>query len=161
MTDGRVADGHPTDAAGAPLPLRAVVADDEPLIREGLAEILSAEPGVTIVAACGDGERALAAVRAHAPDVLFLDGRMPGVDGLAVTRALGAADEGWPPAIVFATAHDRYALAAFEVSAADYPLKPFHAARVRAVAEVEWIEAADNYVAVHAADGSVVGQFEP
>ena len=115
----------------APWPVRVVVADDEPLIREGLAELLAAEPGVTVVAACADGASALAAVRAHAPDVLFLDVQMPGDDGLAVARALAAAAGGPAPAIVFATAHDQYALAAFEVSAVDYLLKPFDTRRVR------------------------------
>ena len=114
--------------------LRVAVVDDEPLIREGLAELLAAEPGVAVVAICADGAAALAAVRAHAPDVLFLDVRMPGTDGLAVARdiadgAVGA--DGRGPAVVFATAHDRYALQAFEVSAVDYLLKPFDAARVR------------------------------
>jgi two-component system LytT family response regulator len=185
-----------------------VVVDDEPVIREGLRDLLAAEPGVSVVATCADGDAALAAVRAHAPDVLFLDVQMPGMDGLAVARALGEQADVAPPAIVFATAHDRYALTAFEVSATDYLLKPFDADRVRAsvrrvrarlardgepalraqlaallerlgpgappaarwaerlvvgvvggarvvaVRDVEWIEAADNYVTVHAADGA-------
>ena len=208
----------PAGPVAAP-PLRVAVVDDEPLIREGLAQMLGAEPGVVVVAACADGAAALAAVRAHAPDVLFLDVQMPGVDGLAVARTIAdeAADLGTPaPAVVFATAHDRYALHAFEVSAVDYLLKPFDAARVREslrrvrarlagpaalapahlaaqlaalaarltsgltddaaagaaprpaerlvvgvargarvvpVREVEWVEAADNYVRVHAAGG--------
>jgi two-component system LytT family response regulator len=102
-----------------------VVVDDEPLIREGLGELLAAEPEVRVVAACADGASALAAVRQHAPDVLFLDVQMPGMDGIAVARAL--AESAAPPAVVFATAHERYAVAAFEVSAVDYLLKPFDA----------------------------------
>ena len=115
------------DVAPGP-PLRVVVVDDEPLIREGLGELLAAEPGVRVVASCADGPAALAAVQQHAPDVLYLDVQMPGMDGLAVARALATLSP--TPAVVFATAHERYAVAAFEVSAVDYLLKPFDAERV-------------------------------
>jgi two-component system LytT family response regulator len=129
MSDApHVAPGGP-GASAAPRLLRVVVVDDEPLIREGLGELLAAEPEVRVVAACADGASALAAVRQHAPDVLFLDVQMPGMDGIAVARALAASAA--PPAVVFATAHERYAVAAFEVSAVDYLLKPFDAQRVR------------------------------
>lgn len=109
--------------------LRVVVVDDEQVIRDGLARVLAALPGVEVVATCADGPEALSAVDDHRPDVLFLDVQMPAMDGLAVARALAERPE--PPAIVFATAHSHYALNAFEVSAADYLLKPFDDERVR------------------------------
>jgi two-component system LytT family response regulator len=120
---------EPPGAHAAPPQLRVVVVDDEPLIREGLSAMLAAEPGVRVVASCPDGASALAAVRQHAPEVLFLDVQMPGMDGLAVARALATTSPA--PVVVFVTAHERYAVAAFEVSAVDYLLKPFDEMRVR------------------------------
>jgi two-component system LytT family response regulator len=113
--------------------LRVIVVDDEPLIREGLAAMLAAEPGVEVVAMCASADEALERTHALAPDVLFLDVQMPGLSGIELARALVSDDAAGrdAPAFVFATAHGQYALDAFEVSAIDYLLKPFDASRVR------------------------------
>jgi len=109
-------------------PLRVVVADDEPLARRMLLGLLGAEQGVTVVAECSNGPEAIAAVRAHAPDVLFLDVRMPGCSGLDVLDAVGPQAV---RAVVFVTAFDDYAVAAFEHHALDYVLKPVNDERFR------------------------------
>jgi len=109
--------------------LRAVVADDEPMGRQRLVRLLQSEPEVEVLAACETGEQALEAIRAHAPDVAFLDIQMPGLDGFGVVEAL---EEQPIPAIVFVTAHDHYAVRAFEVHAFDYLLKPVDEERLRA-----------------------------
>ncbi|MBS0657712.1 MAG: response regulator [Verrucomicrobia bacterium] len=101
--------------------MRVLIVDDEPLAREGLRQLLAREPDVVVVGECGDGETALTAVAEHRPDVLFLDVQMPGLSGFDVVAAL---PEATSPAIVFVTAHDRYAVRAFEECAADYLLKP-------------------------------------
>jgi two-component system LytT family response regulator len=108
--------------------IRAVVADDEPMGRQRLVRLLQAEPDVEVLAACDTGEQALDAIRAHAPDVAFLDIQMPGLDGFDVVEALEGEEV---PAIVFVTAHDQYAVRAFEVHAFDYLLKPVDDARLR------------------------------
>ncbi len=108
--------------------LRVVVADDEPMGRQRLVRLLQAETDVELLAACETGEQALDAIRSHTPDVAFLDVQMAGLDGFAVVEAL----EGEPaPAIVFVTAHDQYAVRAFEVHAFDYLLKPVDEERLR------------------------------
>ena len=101
--------------------LRVVVADDEPLGRQRLVRLLQAESGTDVVAACADGEEAVGAIREHAPDLVLLDIQMPGLDGFEVVAALGQAHQ---PAVIFVTAHDQYAVRAFEVHAFDYLLKP-------------------------------------
>lgn len=102
--------------------LRVVAVDDEPIHRETLRGLLGAADDVELVALCASGRVAVDAVREHRPDVLFLDVQMPGLDGFGVIEALA----GEPlPLVVFVTAHDDYALAAFDVEAADYLLKPF------------------------------------
>lgn len=108
--------------------LRVVVADDEPLARRMLLALLRDEPNVTVVAECGNGPETVAAVRAHAPDVLFLDVRMPGSSGLEVLDALGPESV---RAVVFVTAYDDYAIAAFEHRALDYVVKPVNDERFR------------------------------
>jgi two-component system, LytTR family, response regulator len=173
-------------------PLRVVLADDEPLVRRGLARHLAPLPDVQLLAECADGDEAVRVVRATRPDLLLLDVQMPGLDGFGVLERLG---EARPPAVIFVTAHDAFAVRAFEVHAVDYLLKPFDRerfltalSRARArlarppddtyerllaevrpperlvvrdgasthlvpVGEVDWVEAADNYVALHTADG--------
>lgn len=108
--------------------LRVMVVDDEPLAREGLAELLAAVEGVSVVGTFGDGAAVIAAVDAEPPDVLFLDIQMPGVNGFDVVAAL---DRERMPAVVFVTAHDAFAIRAFEVNAVDYLLKPASMERVR------------------------------
>jgi DNA-binding LytR/AlgR family response regulator len=108
-------------------PLRAVLADDERLLRDQLrAQLRQAWPTLDIVAEAKNGEEAVALVQAHHPDVVFLDIRMPGMSGIDAARAIahGADDEHPLPEIVFVTAYDAYAVAAFEQGAADYVLKP-------------------------------------
>ncbi len=102
--------------------VRVVVADDEPLAREGLRMLLAGDPEAELVAECASGPETVERVRALRPDVLLLDVQMPVMDGFAVVSALGP---DVPPAVVFITAYDRYALRAFEVHALDYLLKPF------------------------------------
>jgi two-component system LytT family response regulator len=176
--------------------IRVVVVDDEPIAREGIRRQLVCEPGVEIVAECGDGLVAVETIRELAPDLVFLDVQMPGMDGFEVTRAIGI---DVMPAVVFVTAYDKYALQAFEVNAVDYLLKPFDSERFQKafqrarvqierrtteainekleallesmrpqqrylerlvvksagrifflpVAEIDWIESADNYVNLH------------
>lgn len=104
---------------------KTLIAEDEPLAREGLAEWVRALPQLELVAVCGDGAGALAAIREHQPALVLMDIQMPGLTGLQVLRAL-AADQRLPlPAVIFTTAYDEHALAAFELHAVDYLLKPF------------------------------------
>ena len=113
-------------------PWKTLVVDDEPPARQTLRLLLASHPDFTIVDESGHGEDAIASVRAHAPDVLFLDVQMPGLDGFDVLRAIGPATV---PAVVFVTAFDQYALRAFETHALDYLLKPFSDERFEAVLE--------------------------
>lgn len=101
-------------------PPTALIAEDETPQREELQRLLAeAWPELVIVASCEDGLSALEALEAHAPDIAFLDIRMPGVSGLDVARAAGPATQ-----VVFTTAYDEYAVTAFERGAVDYLLKP-------------------------------------
>ncbi len=113
------ADAHPAK-------IRALIVDDEPLARSNLAVLLRADPEIGIVGECGSGEEALGEIRVANPDLLFLDVQMPECDGFDVLELLG---RDLPPAIVFVTAYDQYALRAFEAGALDYLLKPFDNAR--------------------------------
>ena len=108
--------------------LRALIVDDEPLARRRLRTLLKAEADLDIVGECEDGASAIAAARRLAPDLLFLDVQMPGLDGFDVIEALGPSARA---AVIFVTAYDEYALRAFEVHAVDYLLKPFDRARLR------------------------------
>jgi two-component system LytT family response regulator len=176
--------------------IRALIVDDEPLARSKVRALLQKDPEVVIVDECGDGESAIAAIRKHSPDLVFLDIQMPECDGFEVLQAVGPGHIG---SVVFITAHNQHALRAFEFHALDYLLKPFTAsrfmetlARAKAqlhtespedmknqilsllgdiqspaayitrmvvksgsrvvfikVGEIEWIEAAGNYVTLH------------
>jgi len=106
--------------------IRALVVDDEPLARSSIVVLLRLDPEIEIVGECGSGMEALAEIRSRQPDLVFLDVQMPECDGFDVLEMLGGAA---PPAIVFATAYDQYALRAFEAGALDYILKPFGNAR--------------------------------
>lgn len=175
--------------------LRVLIADDEPLARRGLRGWLVTEPDVELVGEARHGAETAAMCRTLRPDLLFLDVQMPGQDGFDALAELGS---DLPPAVVFVTAYDQYALKAFDHHAVDYLLKPVEEerfrvalgrararvaarvpdARLRAllaslrppaedwleripartgskvalipVDEVEWFEAADNYIRVHA-----------
>ncbi len=107
--------------------IRTLLADDEPLARRGLELRLAGEPDIHIVDQVGDGAAAVRAVSAHAPDLLFLDVQMPGLDGFAALREIPAQQM---PLVVFVTAYDHYALNAFEANAVDYLLKPVDDSRL-------------------------------
>jgi two-component system LytT family response regulator len=177
--------------------LTTLIVDDEPLAREGLRMLLAEDPEVAAIHEAKDGREAVAAIQSARPDLVFLDVQMPEMDGFAVDAEVGAERM---PAVVFVTAHDRYAIQAFEINAIDYLLKPvteerFRQALARAkarlnsrpvddasrqilslletiasprqylkrlavrsagktvfvdVEDVDWIEAAENYVQLHA-----------
>ena len=109
-----------------PAKIRVLVVDDEPLARSNLLVLLRADPEIGMIGQCGSGEEALSEIRVANPDLLFLDVQMPECDGFDVLELLGS---NLPPAIVFVTAYDQYALRAFEAGALDYLLKPFDNAR--------------------------------
>jgi two-component system LytT family response regulator len=156
--------------------IRALIVDDEPLARRRVRALLAGEPDIEIAGEHGDGVSALAALERGGCDLLFLDVQMPELDGFELLARL---DLSRLPEIIFVTAHDEHALRAFEVHALDYLLKPFRRdrfaeavrrARARlgerrptrlavrdgacvtmvAVADVDWLEAEGNYVALHA-----------
>lgn len=106
--------------------IRAVVVDDEPLARSSLKLLLQRDPEMELVGECKSGMEALAEIRRKKPELVFLDVQMPECDGFDVLEQLGSE---MPPALVFVTAYDQYALRAFEAGALDYLLKPFDNAR--------------------------------
>jgi two-component system, LytTR family, response regulator len=155
---------------------KALIADDEPAARRGVRQLLAAFPEFAVTGECRNGAEVLAALDASAPDVVFLDIQMPGVDGFEVIRRRTAERM---PAVVFLTAFDEFAIRAFEAEALDYLVKPVSEARFAAtmkrlvrrlrstarssrdesivvttsrganvlhVSEIDWIEAAGNYV---------------
>lgn len=110
----------------SPSRIRALVVDDEPLARSNLTVLLRRDSEIDVVRECGSGMEALAEIRGSKPDLVFLDVQMPECDGFDVLEMLGG---DLPPAVVFVTAYDQYALRAFEAGALDYLLKPFDNAR--------------------------------
>lgn len=157
--------------------MRVLIVDDEPLARRNLAALLARDPAVLVVGECGSAELALAAIATLAPDLVFLDIDMPECDGFELLERAGPAPKF---ALVFVTAHHQFALRAFEVGALDYILKPFDDARFGRVlarakeqlrlpgasarflikngptlevvrfSDIDWIEASDYYVTLHA-----------
>jgi two-component system LytT family response regulator len=167
--------------------IRAVIVDDEPPARRGVHQLLEPYGDIRVVGEANDGGQAVTVIRATEPDLVFLDIHMPGLDGFGVLRRLLRQPD---RAIVFLTAHDRYAVQAFEVEAVDYLMKPVSRARFAACLkrvrawlerrsrdaddpedeevagvlagtprgerllrpdEIDWIEAADYYAAIHVA----------
>jgi two-component system LytT family response regulator len=112
--------------------IRAVIADDEPPARRKLRRLLAREADLSIAGEASTGEETVMMLRKNPPDVLFLDVQMPGLDGFQVLEALGDLGE---TAVIFVTAHDEYAVRAFEVQALDYLLKPVTEDRLAAVLE--------------------------
>jgi two-component system LytT family response regulator len=112
-------------------PIRAMIVDDEPLARARVRGLLARHADLSLVAECADGAAAREALAASRPEVVFLDIEMAEVSGLALAEELRAE----APAIVFVTAHERYARQAFDVHALDYLLKPFEEERFRATLE--------------------------
>ena len=176
--------------------IRTIVVDDEPLGRERIRSLLERDEEIEIIADCADGKQAVEAIAKSNPDLVYLDIQMPEMDGFQVLEAIAGPRM---PVVIFVTAHDQYAIKAFEVHALDYLLKSFdrerfsaalerakiqirqskenlnerlvglledlekrqkHATRlvIRSagrvsflrVEEIDWIEAADNYVRIHA-----------
>ncbi|MEO5894767.1 MAG: LytTR family DNA-binding domain-containing protein [Vicinamibacterales bacterium] len=99
-----------------------MIVDDEPLARERLASLLSAEPDIDVIGQCRDGEEAVLGIQQHKPDLVFLDVQMPALNGFEVIDAVGSEHM---PLVIFVTAYDQHALRAFQVRALDYLLKPF------------------------------------
>ena len=111
--------------------LRALIVDDEPLAVERLQVICAGLPGLAVAGTASDGAAALRLVAALKPDLILLDMTMPELDGLSVARAL--AGEADPPAVIFVTAHDSFAVEAFDLDAVDYVLKPVSPERLPSV----------------------------
>src|SRR5580700_11139359 len=107
-------------------PIQTLVVDDESLARRNLTVLLRRDPDIGSVNECGSGVEAVAEIRKSKPDLVFLDVQMPECDGFDVLELLG---KDLPPALIFVTAYDQYALRAFEAGALDYLLKPFDNAR--------------------------------
>ena len=155
---------------------RVIVVDDEPLARQRLRQLLGLAPDFDVVGECEDGRRVSELVRALRPDVVFIDVRMPFVDGFEAQSAIASHVRH----VVFVTAHPEHAARAFDVAAADYLVKPLTQARFQATLErlrrtlgepgaerimlggrqggvavalsdVAWVEADGAYVVVHAA----------
>jgi two-component system LytT family response regulator len=108
------------------MPLTSLIVDDEVLARQGLRQLLARDPEMAVVHEARNGHEAVAAIRSHRPDLVFLDVQMPEMDGFGVIEEIGL---DCMPLIVFVTAHDEHAIRAFEISAIDYLLKPVTAAR--------------------------------
>ncbi|OON62158.1 DNA-binding response regulator [Massilia sp. KIM] len=167
--------------------MRILIVDDEAPARARLRRMLALEPCVDAVEEAADGIEALARLPAFAPDALLLDIAMPELSGIDLAASLPAP----APLVVFVTAHDDYALRAFDAEAVDYLLKPFDQARLQRalerlrarllagreqplpaapprqllvsergatrvvqVADIDWLETADNYVVLHTASGA-------
>ena len=111
--------------------IRAVIADDEVLARQKLRTLLRSESDVEIVGECASAVETIQLVHATDPDLLFLDIRMPDMDGFDIAGSLSVSHPANLPQIVLTTAYDQYAVRAFEIHAADYLLKPFTAERLR------------------------------
>ena len=122
--------------------LRTVVVDDEPLARSNVVLMLRRDPEIEVVGEYGSGTKAVAGVRYTKPDLLFLDVQMPECDGFDVLELLG---KNLPPAIVFVTAYDQYALRAFEAGALDYLMKPFDDARFHATRALGDLQRLDEH----------------
>jgi two-component system LytT family response regulator len=109
--------------------LRTLIVDDEPPARQRIRELLAVDPDVELIGECATGEEAVRALEREAPDLVFLDIRLPDMDGFEV---LERADGGTTPMVVFVTAFDQHAIRAFGVHALDYLVKPFERARLYA-----------------------------
>src|SRR6266568_7794435 len=104
--------------------IKAIIIDDEPLARLIVQEYLQAYPEITVIQECSDGFEGIKAIQQHHPDLLFLDIQMPKINGFEMLELVEE-----PPAVIFTTAFDEYAIRAFETHAVDYLLKPFNKQR--------------------------------
>src|SRR5215470_17206346 len=116
-------------------PLRVLIVDDEPAIRNGIRKLLTAMDSVQIAGECQNAAEAVSAIRRNQTDLVLLDIHLPDASGLDVVRTVGAEQM---PLVVFVTAYDEHAIEAFELNALDYLLKPFDEPRVRATIERHW-----------------------
>ena len=121
--------------------LRTIIVDDEPLAREWMRQELANDSQIEVVAECEDGFKAVESIHRLSPDLVLLDIQMPGLDGFDVLRMLNGEP---PPAVVFVTDSDRYALKAFEVHAIDYLLKPVSPERLREAVERSKLHLKEN-----------------
>ncbi|MEO6549419.1 MAG: response regulator [Ferruginibacter sp.] len=171
--------------------MKAIIIDDEPLARMMVKEYLQSYSNITVVEECNDGFEGLKAIQQHQPDLIFLDIQMPKINGFEMLELIDH-----PPAVIFTTAFEEYAIKAFDAHAADYLLKPFSKERfdkamqkllshnvqqaqaiadtalrsstqnnrivvkdngkikIIPVANVQYLEAADDYVKIYTADGT-------
>lgn len=131
--------------------MRVLIVDDEAPARARMAALLrEVDPGGEIVGEAGDGASAVALVAEHKPELVLLDIRMPGLDGLQAALQMSEGDTG--PAIIFVTAYDEHALAAFEAGAVDYLLKPVRAERLgKALARASRLDAGQQQAVAGAA----------
>jgi two-component system, LytTR family, response regulator len=130
--------------------LTAFVVDDEALARRRLASLIAEVPWATQIGEAADGAAAIDAIERQRPDVVFLDIQMPEMSGLEVVNRLRTLPQ--PPTVIFTTAHDQYAVVAFELEALDYLLKPFSAARFRiAIKRAKQVRAHDKLGALERA----------
>src|SRR4026207_554372 len=113
--------------------IKAVLIDDEPLARSIVTEYLQGFPEITIAQQCNDGFEGIKAIMQHQPDLIFLDIQMPKINGFEMLELIEQ-----PPAVIFATAFDEYAIKAFEAHAVDYLLKPFSKERFAKAIE-KWL----------------------
>ena len=113
--------------------LRTLIVDDEPLAVERMQVLCAEIPQITVIGTANDGESALRLAEKLAPDLLLLDMTMPGMDGLQVARA--AKDQERKPAVIFVTAHENFAVEAFDLEAIDYVLKPVGSERLERAIE--------------------------
>ena len=111
------------------MPINTIIVDDEKPARDELAFLLKGFPEISLIGQGKNGVDALALIKEHAPDLVFLDVQMPGLDGFGVLKKL-VEKKVKLPHVVFATAFDQYAVQAFDVNAVDYVLKPFEKARI-------------------------------
>jgi two-component system LytT family response regulator len=131
--------------------IRILVADDEPLARRGVRQLLAKHQDMAVVGECRNGHDTLRALETFSPDLLFLDIQMPEMNGFEVIRAAGAHRM---PIIVFVTAHDEFAVQAFETHALDYLVKPLNADRF----ESTMVRVRERLKLVH--DAQLTGQLE-
>src|SRR5580765_7331267 len=118
--------------------IKVILIDDEPLARLVIREYLEAFPQVETIQECSDGFEGIKAIQQHQPDLIFLDIQMPKITGFEMLELI---DE--PPAIIFTTAYDEYAMKAFEANAIDYLLKPFSKERFDKALN-KWMQQLDN-----------------